>query len=288
MIEMYLLEALAAVDECGTLSAAAEKLRISQPALSRSMKKLEGILNVELFERTKNRITLNETGRIAADYAGKILRSEKDMVQAVRSYDNSLHMLSVGYCAPGPMRIVPATLARCYPELMVTSGMYKEEVLARGLREDQFSMVILTHPLEEEGIVSHYLCSEHLYVSAPPDNELAKREKEGVYFREVDGQTFLQIAHVGIWDEIKARMIPHSRIILQEDQETLNAIINTSSLLAFASDISISTFRRKYTPGRVFVPLLDEEATVRFYCAMKKRTEKKLSRWIEAIVSEEE
>jgi len=41
MIEIHLLEALAAFYQFGTLSAAAMHLHISQPALSRSMKRLE-------------------------------------------------------------------------------------------------------------------------------------------------------------------------------------------------------------------------------------------------------
>ena len=41
MLEIYLLEQLEAFARCGTLSAAAEELHLSQPALTRSMKKLE-------------------------------------------------------------------------------------------------------------------------------------------------------------------------------------------------------------------------------------------------------
>ncbi len=63
MIETYLLEALVAFKDCQTLSAASEKLHISQPALSRSMQKLEEILGVSLFERAKNRLSLNSTGK---------------------------------------------------------------------------------------------------------------------------------------------------------------------------------------------------------------------------------
>ncbi|MBQ3692735.1 MAG: LysR family transcriptional regulator [Clostridia bacterium] len=49
MIEIYLLEQLLAVRECGTLSDAAEKLNIAQPSVSRAMKKLEGELVLALF-----------------------------------------------------------------------------------------------------------------------------------------------------------------------------------------------------------------------------------------------
>ena len=78
MIEIYLLEQLKAFHDCGTLSAASEQLHLSQPALSRSMKKMEEILGVTLFERQKNKIALNENGMMAAGYSAKILEQEKE------------------------------------------------------------------------------------------------------------------------------------------------------------------------------------------------------------------
>lgn len=59
MIEIYLLEQLAAFARCGTLSKAAEELLISQPALSRSMKKLEDDLGVKLFIRENKKLLLD-------------------------------------------------------------------------------------------------------------------------------------------------------------------------------------------------------------------------------------
>ena len=53
MFELYQLEQLLAVAEHGTLSNAAEQLHISQPALSRSMQRLEAELQVTLFTRQK-------------------------------------------------------------------------------------------------------------------------------------------------------------------------------------------------------------------------------------------
>ena len=44
MIDTYLLEQLCAVWDCGTLSAASEKLHLTQPSLTRSMQKLEDLL----------------------------------------------------------------------------------------------------------------------------------------------------------------------------------------------------------------------------------------------------
>ena len=49
--------------DCGTLSAAADKLHISQPTLTRTMHDVEDAFGVPLFHRSKNRIERNRIGR---------------------------------------------------------------------------------------------------------------------------------------------------------------------------------------------------------------------------------
>lgn len=63
MPSFHQLEQLLAIAEHGTLTGAAGALHLSQPALSRSMQRLEDELRVTLFDRQKNRITLNQTER---------------------------------------------------------------------------------------------------------------------------------------------------------------------------------------------------------------------------------
>lgn len=75
MFEFIQLEQLLAIDKYKTLSKAAEELLISQPALSRSMQRLEEELQVTLFTRQKNKITFNENGKLALEYARKIVNS---------------------------------------------------------------------------------------------------------------------------------------------------------------------------------------------------------------------
>ena len=66
MIELYELRQFAAFAGCGTLSEAANILHLSQPALSRNMKKLEEEMGIMLFTRSKNRLELNEKSVSAA------------------------------------------------------------------------------------------------------------------------------------------------------------------------------------------------------------------------------
>src|SRR5699024_8977184 len=89
VFEIYQLEQLLAFAEYGTLSGAAERLHLSQPALSRSMQRLETELQVPLFDRQKNKIEFNENGRMAADCARQVMDKCQDMISRLQAFDRS-------------------------------------------------------------------------------------------------------------------------------------------------------------------------------------------------------
>ena len=103
MIENYLLEQFVTVAKCGTLLKAAEELHVTQPSLSRSMKKLEEEFGVSLFHRENSKIILNETGTVAAEHAERVLEANREMVDHVLSFERPLRTIYVGSCAPLPM-----------------------------------------------------------------------------------------------------------------------------------------------------------------------------------------
>jgi len=67
------LQAFRAVVDKGSFSGAAEAIRISQPALSRRIEKLESALDVKLFERTTRRVSLTMVGRAFLPQVERIL-----------------------------------------------------------------------------------------------------------------------------------------------------------------------------------------------------------------------
>jgi DNA-binding transcriptional LysR family regulator len=85
-MELYQLRSFVAVAEAGHLTRAAEKLHVSQPAVSAQIKALEDELKVALFERTPSGMVLTSAGqRILAD-AGKVLAA----AQALRTNATAL------------------------------------------------------------------------------------------------------------------------------------------------------------------------------------------------------
>ena len=85
MIDLYELSQLIAFADLGTLSRVAEEFHISTPSVTRSMQHLEESFGVTLFVRGKNKIELNETGKVAVLYARKLLQEAEQTIQQVRS-----------------------------------------------------------------------------------------------------------------------------------------------------------------------------------------------------------
>ncbi len=75
---------LAAADT-GSITGAAEKLYVGQPAVSRGIASLEKTLGVQLFIREKTGVTLTEAGRIYDKYARYTAVTEQEMKRSIES-----------------------------------------------------------------------------------------------------------------------------------------------------------------------------------------------------------
>lgn len=279
MIEIYLLEQLLAVLDRGTFSAASERLHLTQPALSRSMKKLEELLGVMLFERQKNKITLNENGILAAEYAAKILEQEKDMIERIRAFDRSRHTISMGSCAPAPVFLLSPVLSQSYIEMSIATEIKPEDTLLQGLQDDIYQIIVLTHPLEAEEYCSYKWKQEHLFVTLPPAHPLARRA--GLYLKELNGQTMLLYSQLGFWHDLLKGETPDSRFLIQNEGDALEELVLASALPAFTTDIV--HFDDPRHANRISIPILDPDANVTYYCICKQKEKKRLASFLNRL-----
>ena len=86
MINLQHLEQLITVAKEGTLSRAAEVLLISQPSLTRNMRQLEDDLGVQLFQRSKNKLSLTETGKYTVQQAEALLNHEQQFLKNIHRF----------------------------------------------------------------------------------------------------------------------------------------------------------------------------------------------------------
>ena len=265
MPELELLYHLLAVSEYGTLSAAAEALHISQPSLSRSMQKLEAEFGTSLFERTKNKASLNEAGRLAVMEAKRVTDAAQEMTARMAAYVRSQHTILVGSCAPAPMWMLTPALGQLYPDMTISAEMNEPAVLVDGLRNRTYQVVVTDAPIQEDGILCREYVTEQLFISLPLAHPLAK--KKGLYLADLSGQTMLLYSELGVWQRLHDEKMQDIHFIVQTQRDAFTDLINASVLPNFTTNL---TQMHSAVLDRVDVPILDPEATIRFYLCVRK------------------
>lgn len=133
------------IAETGTVSRAAQKLRIGQPTLSAQLKQFESNLGIQLFERKKKRLILTEHGKIALEYSKTIFKAGSEMLEALNDgVRNSKTPLHIGALDSIPKQVVfqIVRFATRSSECQVTLSEGRPEELLRELLAHRIDLVI--------------------------------------------------------------------------------------------------------------------------------------------------
>lgn len=265
MIELVQLQQLIAVSEHGTISSAADSLHLSQPALTRSLQRLETELGVALFDRKRNRATLNRVGVQAVTRAKALLASVNEITEELRVLEARLSTIVIGSCGPAPMWDLAAELGEHYPDRTIASELGENDALIEGLEQGRYRLILTEQAVEKPGILCRKYTEERLCVALPPDHPLSGRAS--ISLAELGEDSILSYGDFGVWQRLVDRN-PRLRYLVQSDRATLAELVRASSIPCFASNLTMFRFRDMV--NRVRVPLSDEEAAVTFYlCALE-------------------
>jgi DNA-binding transcriptional LysR family regulator len=89
-MELYQLRTFAAVADEGHLTRAAERLHLSQPAVSAHIKALEDDLGVALFDRSSSGMSLTRAGRKLIEHAERVLAAAGELRYAARAFQGEI------------------------------------------------------------------------------------------------------------------------------------------------------------------------------------------------------
>lgn len=261
MIDIYMLKQLSTFAKCGTLSAAAEELHTSQPSLTRSMKKLEDELNVMLFKRARNHLELTDTGKMAAEYAKQLLSVTEEFETRVRSYDRSLHTISMGFCAPVPQTVLTPIINNVFDGMTLSADMTDDEDFPEKLRKGIYQLAV-THYKPDDALFYSQKCGhESLYISLMPGNPLTFYPE--VRLKDLDGLTILLLSRIGFWSKVHRCKTPNSKYLLQIEDDTFFELASTSEYPVFSSSYFVN--RGEVFPERINIPLADPECSTDYY-----------------------
>ncbi|MEE8715623.1 MAG: LysR family transcriptional regulator [Coriobacteriales bacterium] len=262
-MEIEQLRQLVAVERCGTISAAAEQMNITQPSLSRSIRRLERDLGQELFDRGHNSVRLNAAGELAVSHAKRILadvRLMRDDFDELAKRERTIRIASV---APAPTWRLTALVVERFPGTILGPELMGESQAQEQLLNRDSDIAILRRPMALPTLRSVPLMTEDLYASVPAGHPLAKRAS--VSFSDLDGEPFLLFKGIGSWMDVVHEHLPSSRLVLQEDRMVFVQMLRTSDLLAFTSDAPENAGGSGADVGRVALPINDADAHATFF-----------------------
>lgn len=138
-----------------TVSAAAEYLHISQPALSSAVKELENEFGVSLFHRQHSGMTLTAEGEVLQNMSQNLLNSAEEMENVMRDLGKKHKKLRLGVPPMIGFLLMPY-IYKCFAvenpqiQLEITEGGRQE--LLKKLSDDLLDMIFLPHnrPLEKK------------------------------------------------------------------------------------------------------------------------------------------
>lgn len=164
------LETLLAIADSGSFAAAADRVGVTQSAVSMQMKTLEEELGASLFDRTRRPPVLNETADGLLGRIRELVRLSED-IRAVAGGGTARGRLRLGIIPTAATGLVPAALARLAvraPDLRirVESGLSVD--LVRRVAQGALDAAVVTEtPRLERGLILNPIQEEPLVVAAP-------------------------------------------------------------------------------------------------------------------------
>lgn len=182
------LKYIIAVAECGTISKAAEKLYISQPSLTTSIKDLESEFGIEIFSRTNKGVILTSDGEEFLGYARQVISQTSLMEEHYSGATAARHQFCVStqhysFSIEAFVKLLKEYGGEQYDfriretqtyEIIEDVAKLKSEVGVLYL--NQFNETVLRKLLRENDLefTSLFIAKPHVFVGA--DNPLAKKE----------------------------------------------------------------------------------------------------------------
>lgn len=207
--EVRLQVAAATLAEELNFTRAAERLSITQPALSKQISDLESQLGFSIFLRGHRHVELTNSGQIfirGCQDAFAIL--EKAIRSAKATHDSIEPLVTIGhspYVDPALIACLLAVHLPLFPGLRLRMESMFAHDLAHGVLAGELDLAIISEPPGNPQLTSVPLATAPLCVAMPSDHPASKKQNVNIEdFANAGWIVFPRKAHPGIYDRVMA------------------------------------------------------------------------------------
>lgn len=173
------LRQLLALSETGSFSEAASKLGITQPAISLTVKKMEGDLGVRLFQRRGNRYIPTEIGNIFLEHALEIVEAEERLLSALsQAKEGSVGKLRIASSnIPGEyvLPLVLGDLRERHPGIEPVLDIMDSSKVVAAVLSGEFEFGFIGSIVNRDDLAVIPFCPDELRVICHPGHPLARK-----------------------------------------------------------------------------------------------------------------
>ncbi|TCO52325.1 LysR family transcriptional regulator [Actinocrispum wychmicini] len=202
-VDTRLVRSFAAVAAEGSLTRAAQRLYVSQPALTKQIKHLEDLLGVRLFTRSRTGMALTEAGQALAERAPALLALSDEVLRDTKAAASlAARVLRVGFLASAANEATQDIIARfsqVRPGWRVDMRQATWSDPSAGLADGKVDAALLRLPFPgQDTLRVAVLLTEPRWVALPSAHPLAARDE--IAFRELWDEPFVAApAETGWW-----------------------------------------------------------------------------------------
>ncbi len=206
---------------------ASEKLYVTQAAISKQVKQLEELLEVELFIREKQRIYLSAAGEIYYKDALRILRELEKLTVKIRTYNNEVDEIHIGILPTFSSRFLIPLLPKLYAQHPEIRVKLTTELGKIDFSQQPYDIVISFNELVQDDVATFNIMDETLIPVASPD--LVEQDRLTLnQLEKVPLLTFL--ARPNLWNDWfasvnRAAPTPKSGLLFENFQMLIHATI---------------------------------------------------------------
>lgn len=235
MLELYELNVFVQAAETLSFTAAAERLHISQPAVSMQVSNLEKRLNTVLFDRSSRNIRLTEAAEVLLPLAREILNFGTHIEETMASlYDTLKGRLEVACSTSAGKYILPHLVARFHqqhPDVRVTVGICSPEAAIERVCDGRSQLGILSSEANCKDIEYRPFFDDRVVLIVPRQHPWADRES--ITPQELVGQPFIMRENTaGTYRVMQAGLLEHNIRI-----HDLNTVMELGNAEAIESSV---------------------------------------------------
>ena len=175
------------------MTRAAERLHISQPALSASLSKLEKELGIQLFDRIGRHIQLNRNGKIYIDYVNQAMNNLNNAARELDNYNRQEKLtVTLSVVSVQAVQELLSDFQNQYPNITVRKCEIMPRDVFREIHSGDCDFVVAVDSGDcREADCSRVIKREKLYLAVNKNHSLAKRKK--IVLPEVKDEPFISL-----------------------------------------------------------------------------------------------